>query len=129
MGNTESKLNPKDIDDLMRMTEFNGDELNNIFHEFRKNNNSNYLDKTEFVHKFSSIFTASDGVDFADHVFRVYDVNHDGLINFREFVIGLSLTYKAPLEDKLFSIFKLYDINGNGDISREEMEGIMKVCF
>ena len=36
MGSSNSKLNPKDIDELMRITNFNGEELNNIFHTFRK---------------------------------------------------------------------------------------------
>ena len=36
MGSLNSKLNPKDIDELMRITNFNGEELNNIFHTFRK---------------------------------------------------------------------------------------------
>ena len=36
MGNASGKLNPKDIDELKRMTEFDGKEINKIYHEFRK---------------------------------------------------------------------------------------------
>lgn len=52
---------------------------------------------------------------------------YSGLLNFREFVIGLSLSYKAPLDDKLYWIFKLYDVNQSGDITPDEMKHILDV--
>jgi len=131
MGSSNSKLNPKDIDELMRITNFNGEELNNIFHTFRKDHHTTFIDRTAFVQKYNFIFSnsASEGTAFTDHVFRLFDINQDGLLNFREFVVGLSLSYRASIEDKLFWIFKLYDINHSGDITIEEMTNIMECLY
>jgi len=131
MGSSNSKLNPKDIEELMRITKFNGKELNNIFHTFRKDQHTTFIDRTTFVQKYNFIFSSSEseGTEFTDHIFRLFDINQDGLLNFREFVVGLSLSYRASVEDKLFWIFKLYDINHSGDITIEEMTSIMEVYF
>jgi len=50
-----------------------------------------------------------------------------GRLNFREFVIGLSLSTKGDFDEKLYWAFRLYDVDGNGFISRAEMKDIVSV--
>ncbi|XP_013372241.1 PREDICTED: guanylyl cyclase-activating protein 1 isoform X1 [Chinchilla lanigera] len=51
---------------------------------------------------------------------------HDGYIDFMEYVAALSLVLKGKVEQKLRWYFKLYDVDGNGCIDRDELLTIIR---
>lgn len=51
----------------------------------------------------------------------------DGYIDFMEYVAALSLVLKGKVEQKLRWYFKLYDVDGNGCIDRDELLTIIRV--
>ena len=55
------------------------------------------------------------------HVFRIYDSNGDGFIDFREFMIVFSILSGGDPAVMLKKIFRIFDVNSDGTISKEEM--------
>lgn len=50
-------------------------------------------------------------------------------VYFQEFVLGLSTLSRGSVEEKLRWTFSLYDINGDGFITREEMTDIVTAIY
>eukprot|EP00727_Mastigamoeba_balamuthi_P008898 m51a1_g4630 hypothetical protein (182) ;mRNA; r:325070-325921 len=51
----------------------------------------------------------------------------DGLINFKQFCHALAPFHRdAPVEDKIKLLFRLYDVDGDGKVSREDVLAVLK---
>ena len=127
MGKRHSKLAPKTLAELKEQTNFTVEELQEWYKEFSSSWPKGALTVDEFKKAYSTFFPLGDASEFAKHVFRVFDQNDDGKLDFREFVCGFSLVLRGRIEDKLKFSFEIYDINGNGYISREEMSEVLSV--
>lgn len=87
------------------------------------------MGKAEFQKIYKQFFPFGDPSTFADYVFKVFDADNSGLIDFKEFIVALSVTSRGTLEDKLNWAFQLYDIDGDGEISYEEMLMIVEAIY
>ncbi|KAF7407258.1 hypothetical protein HZH66_001795 [Vespula vulgaris] len=58
---------------------------------------------------------------YAHYVFKAFDVNCNGAISFRDLLVTLSTLLRGSIYEKLRWTFKLYDINGDGCITRGEL--------
>lgn len=99
------------------------------FSGFIKDCPSGLLTKEEFQNIYRTFFPHGDPTSFADYVFRVFDTDHNGSIEFKEFICALSVTSRGRMEDKLEWAFQLYDIDGDGKISYEEMLQIVEAIY
>ncbi|KAF6200112.1 hypothetical protein GE061_006413 [Apolygus lucorum] len=62
---------------------------------------------------------------YAHYVFKAFDVNCNGAISFRDLLVTLSTLLRGSIYEKLRWAFKLYDINGDGCITRSELGEIV----
>ncbi|KAL9102372.1 MAG: hypothetical protein Q9163_002465 [Psora crenata] len=64
-----------------------------------------------------------------DRVFSFYDTNNDNLIGFEELLVGLSNLNKRGPKEKWARIFKGYDIDGDGYVSRKDFLRMFKAHY
>ncbi|VDP26011.1 unnamed protein product [Schistosoma mattheei] len=74
-----------------------------------------------------SLISASSA--YAQLCFRVFDQCQTGQLTFEQFACGLSQLAKGSNLDKIKWIFSLYDINGDGYISRSELKEVIQAIY
>ena len=80
------------------------------------------LTKTQFVEMYTKIFPGGNAEKFSENVFRTFDTDRSGSIDFREFMLALHVTSSGTPEEKLTWAFRMYDVDGNGGIDFNEMK-------
>ncbi|XP_077566842.1 guanylyl cyclase inhibitory protein [Stigmatopora nigra] len=83
----------------------------------------------EFQRHFCHVTMGKESADYAEEIFRTLDNNEDGVVDFREYVMAISMLLEGSPVERLRWSFKLFDKDGDGAIIREEMLGIMQAVF
>ena len=63
------------------------------------------------------------------HVFRAYDSNNDGYIDFVEFMVIFYIMADGSPEEVLGKIFRVFDVNSDGSITNKEMQRLVKDMY
>ncbi len=119
MGNSKSGALSKEIlDDLKLNTKYTEEELCAWYATFLKECPTGRITKEQFEGIYASFFPDADPSAYARHVFRSFDTNADGTLDFKEYIVALHLTSSGKTLHKLEWAFALYDVDGNGTISK-----------
>ncbi|XP_037113426.1 recoverin a [Syngnathus acus] len=130
MGNTKSSTLSKELlEELKSNTKYSEAELCTWYQSFLRECPGGKISKEQFEGIYASFFPDADSTAYARHVFRSFDTNADGTLDFKEYIVALHLTSGGKTRQKLEWAFALYDVDGNGTISKNEILEIVKSIF
>ena len=129
MGCSNSKpvLMKSDIETLCKAGKMNESQLREHFKNFLDENPTGKITKESFRKLISHLLPKESEHKMEQHVFRTYDTNNDGQIDFREFMVAYYhfILSEETHEENLGSIFKMFDIDGDGFISKGELQTLV----
>ncbi|XP_013134129.1 PREDICTED: Kv channel-interacting protein 4-like, partial [Papilio polytes] len=130
LGEQLPRYRPDSIAALRRATRFTEPELKRLYRGFKAECPTGVVREDTFKLIYSQFFPqGANTAQYAHYVFNTLDQDRSGLLSFEEFVTGLSILSRGTLEEKLRWTFSLYDINGDGYITKEEMTEIVTAIY
>jgi len=135
----EKRAEEKQIEYLKQRTSFSPDEIRAMYANFKKiacsQKDDGLIDKFEFRSMMSdSPLENSKSTVFSDALFRMFDKDQSGTIDFAEFVTALAVYHGKTatthsVDDKAKFFFSLYDSDNDGFISKADMKAILNDCL
>ncbi|CAG8589064.1 1720_t:CDS:2 [Paraglomus occultum] len=117
--------------ELQRKTHFDQVELEALYEQFRSiatvPKDGGGIDRKTFDQCLGPLGLEKNLI--TDRIFKFFDQDGNGIINFSELVCGLSILCKGNLEEKMKCAFKGYDLDDDGKISKQELQKIFKAYF
>ena len=108
MGAQSSKdrLSKADVEFLKTSTRYDEDTIQEWYKGFMSDYPDGKLNTTAFMKIYSKCFPAGNSRDFCDHVFRTFDSDKNGFIDFKEFLLAIDVTSSGSSEEKLNWAFR-----------------------
>ena len=104
---TGKYLSTSDFDFCVSHTKFSDVEILNWFKGFRKEVPNGHLSKSHLTNLFRKVFEDGNAQTFTNHIFRIFDKDNNGTIDFKEFMIATDMTSSGSPEEKLEWAFKV----------------------
>ncbi|CAF0782730.1 unnamed protein product [Adineta ricciae] len=135
MGNSGQRmkygktLTEANVAELSGLSGFTPDQVREWHSGFLKDCPTGKLNKKKFVDVYKQFYPMGKAEKFCEYVFRTFDNDSSGNIDFGEFLIAISITAQQEPKRKLEWAFSMYDIDRNGFIEKKEMKKIMEAIF
>ncbi|RKP05608.1 hypothetical protein THASP1DRAFT_32554 [Thamnocephalis sphaerospora] len=127
MGNHNSR----ETHELAEKTHFTEPEIELLREEFESvGDGDGLMTRDQFKQVVGNFCVCSTATNqFLERLFDAFDGDHDDRVDFREYINGLSEFSKGTAEEKLALSFKLYDLDRDGYITREELSRVMTELY
>nr|XP_019918119.1 Kv channel-interacting protein 4 isoform X4 [Crassostrea gigas] len=124
------RYKPEGLDVLCRKSKFTRKELQIMYRGFKQVEcPTGIVNEETFKEIYAQFFPQGDSSAYAHYVFNTFDHDRNGSLSFEEFVMGLSVLSRGTLQERLQWAFNLYDINGDGFITKDEMTDIVSAIY
>merc|ERR1712033_131074 len=105
------------------------EEVKDTFNAFVAEHPNGKMKPKDFREIMSSALPKKDACKMEKHVFRIYDANNDGYVDFVEFMVVYIIMSGGSQEEVLKKMFRLFDVNSDGVISKKEMSRLVKDMY
>jgi len=122
-------LTVEDINFIAKNTAMTKAQVETQYQNFLKMHPDGRISKKSFHTMMKECYPGADTEKLEKHIFRMYDSNKDGHIDFREFMMVLYIMSNGTPEENLKQIFRVFDINNDGKITLKELQKIVRDLF
>ena len=131
MGSKNGKpvLREEDIAALSKSSGLNADQVKEAFNSWVAEHPNGKMKPKDFRDMMSKALPKKDASKMEKHVFRIYDSNNDGYIDFSEFMLIFFIMSDGTPEEVLTKIFRVFDVNSDGSITQKEMTKLIKDMY
>ena len=131
MGSKNGKpvLREEDIAALSQSSGLDGAQVKEAFDAFVTEHPNGRMKPKDFKTMMSQALPKKDAGKMEKHVFRAYDTNNDGYIDFVEFMVIFYIMSDGAPEDVLGKIFRVFDVNSDGTITKKELTRLIKDMY
>jgi len=134
MGNKSGKKDPRalteeEIQLLLENTSFDRSQIIEWHNGFMKDFPSGKMNRYGFIRVYSQLYPKGRSEEYSRQVFKVFDANNSGEIDFHELMLSMQVTTLGNLKKKLEIAFQLYDIDRNGVVDKQEMTKLIHAIF
>jgi Ca2+-binding EF-hand superfamily protein len=129
----DRELSEDDIEFLLANTGFNLEQIQRWYLEFKLKCTQGLIEYDQFKIYYKSMLP-----DYLDHyrkeqlirnLFKLFDIDADGFLNFTEFLVSFWIRFKAPVNEKFTWLFNMFDLDRNGYLNQAEMTNAMSLCM
>ncbi|KAI5148930.1 neuronal calcium sensor 1 [Enteropsectra breve] len=125
MGNTDSRIKSSDSE-VKKFSHFAAEDVMEWLSYYQSICPDGYLSRADLEMIFIQLFPFGKPQKFSEALFRTINIGNTGLADFNELLIAFSILAKGSSFEKQRWIFRLYDGDGDGVVSREDMEKAMQ---
>ena len=131
MGSKNGKpvLREEDIEALSKSSGLDGAQVKEAFDAFVAKHPNGRMKPKDVRTMMSQAMPKKDASKMEKHVFRVYDTNNDGYIDFVEFLVVFYIMSDGAPEEVLGKIFRVFDVNSDGTITKKELTRLIKDMY
>ena len=122
-----SKLSLDDQLEIQKETKLSLNEIKHMHNIFQFEYHKGNVSKKQFTRILSDLYADKDTDDFAMAMFNLFDLDGDGQLNFKEYIIGLHRINTGTVEEKLRWLFRLYDLDNSGYVTKEELKHFFEI--
>jgi len=122
-------LSKEDLEFLKSKTQFDEQTICEYYRGFLSDCPAGKLSPKEFCQIYSKCFPTGNAREFCDHVFRTFDTDKNGFVDFKEFLLSIDVNSSGSAEEKLNWAFSMYDLDGNGHIDLTEMTKLVSSIY
>ena len=119
------KINQFELNEFARMSDLNFEEIKDLQIYFKSIASSQRDDGVIDFTEFCTALKLEDSSLIAKRIFKMFDLNDDDVLNFREFVLGIAALINNNIDNEIKMTFEVYDLNKNGKIERDNVEKIL----
>lgn len=122
MGNQNSIPNTREQEFQKFAHHLHPNEIKELSATFNLMYPSGHMLKKDFLDFFSSLFPFGNSKHFSERLFHNINISQSGKIDINELLIAFTILFKGSMFEKLRWIFRFYDSDIDGVISKDELQ-------